>query len=416
MTRGAVPHRPGRRAAAAALLAAAGWAAPAAAQDVPLATPQGFEPGLGLTLGGFEFYTRLQAGLSATSNVRKDPTEESDLETVLAANAVARSTWKRHALAVTASHVDQRALDVDDQERSATSGTISGRIDLWDHWSVNGGVLHQEAIVGKNDPEQFIGNLNGTTVTDTYELGVTREDADSLVKLLSRFQDVENETEIDVTLLRRIQVQDRVEKNLTLQLGPKFAWGTAYILGGGLEIDYDGSAAILPTDRDSRGVRAGVGVEYQQGGLRGVLRVIGFHQEYDTATIGEVDGVVGTGQLTWQIRDDLAVAGKLERSFDEVNIAGSAGLYTNLAAVGLLYQPLDDVYLKAGPGFRFYKIEGLDLSAQSAQFGATAAWQVHDRVELLLNANASRQTVNDPFLNNLEYDDATVTLSTVITF
>jgi len=44
------------------------------------------------------------------------------------------------------------------------------------------------------------------------------------------------------------------------------------------------------------------------------------------------------------------------------------------------------------------------------------AWQVHDRVELLLNASIANQLVNDSLISNLQYDEASITLSTVITF
>lgn len=391
-------------------------ATPAKAQDVPLATPKGFEPFANLTLGGFAFYNRIQGGVQATNNIRQDPTEETDLKTILAINSVARSTWERHALAFTASYVDQQAVDTEDQESNALSGSVSGRYDIGSQWNISGGVLHTESIVGKNDPEQFSGNLNGTTVEDTVEAALDWTGDKYFARLETRYQEIANETDIDVTILSRIQQQDREEMNATLQFGQKYSWGQAYVLGGPLRIKYSGSDVILPEDRDSEGVRGGFGVEYQQGDIRAIFRMIGFAQYYDASTIGQAIDVVGTAQLTYQMTDTLAVAGKLERNFDETNIATSAGLFTNLASVGALYQVRDDIYVKLGPTYRFYEIEGTDLEAESFTFDGQAAWQVHDRVELVLNASVSNQIVNDAFLANLQYDEAAVTLSTVVTF
>lgn len=406
-----------RLSGAAALLAgaAAVWSAPAEAQVVPIPAPPGFEQGLGLELGGFEFHTRLQAGIGATSNARKDPTEESDHLRVLQGDVRAQSTWKRHSLSATASHVDKRTFDID-QDTWATSGGVNGRLDLWEDWSVNASLSHEEDIVEKHHPAQFIGNLNGRTETDALLLGVKREDADSLVTLTWRYQDVENETEIDTALFQSLQINDRKEQDLTLQAGPKYAWGKAYVQLGAQRINYTPPAGTVQPDQDSEGVSGGLGVAYQQGKLGALAQVLGFHQDYETNTIGEVSGVTAKAELVWQARDDLAFGGVLERRFDEQATPGSAGLFTNLAAVGVQYQPIDTVYLKLEPSYRYFREQGVGDSAQSVQLNATAAWQVHERVEFLLTGDLSRQTANDAALNNLEFDDATVTLSTVVTF
>ena len=398
------------------VLAIAVLSAPARAQQASLPTPPGFEPGIGLSLGGVTFHTRLQSGITATSNVRNDPTEESDFERVLSGNVSAQSTWKRHALSASVSHVDQRAFDIDDQDRFATSGTLGGRIDLWQHWSVDADLMHQQSIVDQNDPQQFIGNTHGRTETDIIGLGVKREDAYTLFTLKGRFQDIENKTELDLANFRRISANDRIERDLTLQGGAKYKWGRAYIELGGEEVEYSEPQTVPSVDRDTVGLSGGVGVEFQTVALSGFARVIAFHKDYEAATIGDVTGITGTGELVWQVRDNVALAGELARTFQEQATAGSAGLYSNTAAIGVVYQPVDTVYIKAGPSYTLYEQQGLDQKTRNASFGATGAWQVHDRLELLLNANFSRQTVNDPALNNLEYDDATVTLSTVVTF
>lgn len=388
----------------------------ARAQDVPLGAPAGFEKGAGLEYGGFAFYNRLQAGLQGTNNIRQDPTEISDLKTLFAAATVARSTWKEHALAFTASHVRQDAVETDDQSSDATSVTVSGRYDFSKSLSVSGGLLHNEDIVGKNDPNQFSGNLNGTTVTDTMEGALDWKGKDYFIHAEGRYDEIDNTTDLDLTVVSRIQQQDRAETSAAIQIGRKFDGGKVYIIGGGQRYRYSGSDVILPEDRDSQGARGGVGLEFQNGDWQGIFRVFGFAQYFDAATIGHTIDFVGTGQLIWKASDTVSLAGKIERNFDETNIEASAGLFTNIASVGVRYQFRDDAYIKLGPTYRFYQIEGTTVEAESYTFDMAVAWQVHDRVELLLDASIANQLVNDSLISNLQYDEASITLSTVITF
>ena len=386
------------------------------AQSVPLQTPAGFEQGSDLKIGDFKLYNRLELGLKATDNIRQDPTEKSDLETQVSAYSGLESDWQRHALAFTAAYVRQEAVDTPDEEADALSGSVSGRIDVSKEWALTLGLQHVESIVGKNDPEEFSGNLNGTTTDNTAEAQLAWTGAKAFANLQTRYTDVENSTDLNIQNYQQIQNQDREEFDATLQVGRTYGWGKAYVFGGPLMIRYSGSATSLPEDRDSEGARGGVGLEYASGKFEAIFRLIGFAQYFDAPTIGEVVDVAGTFQVHYQVTDAFSVAGKLERTFDETNIQSSGGLFTNLVSVGAQYQFTDDVYLRFGPSLRHYEIEGTSLEADNVQFDATAAWQATKHVELMLSGTAYNQTVNDPSLADLSYNEAAVTLSTVITF
>lgn len=397
-------------------LCGSSMAGQAMAQTAPLPPVQGFEQPSGLSYGGFDFYTRAQAGLQATDNIRLDPTEEFDFKRIFAVNALARSNWEKHALAATIAYVDQQALDIRDQKSNALSGTVSGRYDFNDEFNLRLGALSEESIIGKNDPLQFNGNLNGTTQTNTLEAALGWDDKKYFVNVLSRYQDISNDTDIAVTDLNRVQSQDREEYNLTFEVGQHYSWGKASVFAGPIRIRYSGSEIILPEDRDSEGGRAGISVQYQQGNLTGLFRAIGFAQYFNAPTIGEVVSAVGTAQLSYNIDEEWGVGGVLERTFDETNIETSGGLFTNLAGVAAIYKPRHDVYVKAGPTYRFYEIEGTPYEAESFTLDIAAAWQVHERVELMFNSSISNQIVNDAFLSDLQYSEANATVSVVVTF
>ncbi len=281
---------------------------------------------------------------------------------------------------------------------------------------MNAGLLHSESIVGKNDPNQFIGNLNGTTATESIEGGINWKNEAYFVNFEGRFNKVNNKTQLDLTVVSRIQQQDRDELEGTVQIGRNFKGGKAYFTFGGQEFKYTGSTFLLPEDRDSDGIRIGAGVEFSRGDWQGIFRVFGFEQQFDAPSIGKLTDVVGTAQLVWKANDKLSVAGKVQRSFDETNIETSAGLFTNLASIGALYQIRDDLYLRAGPTYRYYQIEGTGVTADSFTFDSSLAWQAHDRVELTLDVSASNQWVSSADISNLAYHEASITVSSVITF
>ena len=391
--------------------------APAArAQVAPLPTPPGFEPPSGMSFNEFEYYVRLQAGLKSTTNVRLDPTEEGDIKKLAAINAVARSKWKKHALAVTLGFIESKALATSDQKQDAKSGTLSGRYDFSEKLNFEFGVSRNESIIGKNSPLQFSGSLNGTTQIKTYEGAFKWDDKVNFLNVFARFQDVLNVTDIDVTVLSRLQSQDREEHNQTLEVGRYVDWGKVYLYGGPQRVTYTGSDFLLPEDRDSTGGRLGFGADFKNGNLQGQIRIIGFGQYFDAPTINDIESVVGKAQITRKIDDKWSTAAVVERNFEETNIETSGGLYTNLAGVGVVYAAWKDAYVKIGPTYRFYQIDGTRYKAKSFTLDTTAAWQIHERAELLFNSSISNQTANDVFLAEQVYSEASATLSLVVSF
>lgn len=392
------------------------WPFTLQAQDAPLPSPQNFERGLGLKTKDWTFYNRVQMGVQSTTNVRQDPTEKSDYKALVSAIAVAESTWDKHALAFNASYVYQDAFDTDNLSNDALSGSISGKIDFTPNFNLRLGLLHTESIVAKNDPEEFSGNLDGKTTENTLEAATGWAGNSHFVDLQTRYYKVDNSTNINVIGLARTQIQNRDEWNTTLQLGQKFSWGQFYILGGSIVINYDGSSVILPEDRDSEGGRIGVGLNYVSDRFRADASFIGFSQYFDADTIGHVTDYAGLLQASYSITDKLSLAAKLQRTFDETNIEGSAGLFTNLVSAAAQYQFRDNMYFKFGPSYRLYEIEGTTMEAEEVQFDAALGWNLMKNVEFLVNLTAYTQTVNDASLSTLEYDEIAVTFSTVVTF
>jgi hypothetical protein len=393
---------------------------PLHAQTAPLLPLAGFEPHPGITLGDYALYGRVQTGITPTSNVRLDPTEQEDIRRLLTADLSLRSNWKRNQVVLTGSYFNQTAVETPDQENNLLSGTASGRLDLTKEVNVTLGALHIESTIGKNDPNQFNGLLNGENYEDTLEAGLNWDDRSSFVSLLYRHQDITSLTQVELTGESEEinQNQDRVEQNFTLQYGRHVSWGKYYVLGGVQGVTYAGN--IVYEDRNSFGGRAGIGIEYSDENWTAILRLNVFSQKFEDDELGRVNALVGTAQASLKLNDRWSLGGVLQRQFDETNITGSGGIFTNLAGVGFQYQPVDNFYVKTGPTFRYYQIQGTPYTAQSISLDTTAAWQIDKQIELLLTSTLSDQTCNDAYLEDLDnnnvYSDFETNFSLVFTF
>jgi len=290
--------------------------APARAQPVPLPPPPAFAGNAGLEIGDFALNGQFDAGLRATSNIRQDPSEDSDVEYRLLAAAGLRSNWQQHALALTGSYVRHQGLKVEEQLSTALSGSVSGRYDFSQAWNLTLGVKQDESIVGRDNPLQFIGNLNGTTSIRTAEGALGWKGEQYYANLLGRFYEVKNETEIDVVDVSRLQAQDTQEIDVTVETGRNYGWGTAYALGGITGIAYTGTENVLPEDRDSFGFRLGLGVEGQRGNWTGQARIIGIFQDFDNPMIGKNINVVGRVLAMYQATAKLGIGIIAQRQFD----------------------------------------------------------------------------------------------------
>ncbi len=394
------------------LLAGAG-----SAQPVPLATPPAFNTDAGVKIGDFALRGQADAGMKATSNIRQDPSEESDFEYQLLAMAALRSTWQEHALALAGTYVRHRGLKVEDQLSEALSGSVSGRYDFSPAWNLTLGVKQDETIVGRSNPLQFIGNLNGTTSIRTAEAALGWRGQKHFVNVLSRIYEVENETKIDVTDASLLQAQNTEEIDVTVEVGQNFSWGKAQAFGGITDIEYTGSESILPFNRDSFGFRIGLSVEGMRGKWSGQARIIGIFQDFNNPMIGKNNNVAGRVLAMYQATQKLGLGIAAQRQFDDINILPtSAGLFTNTASVALQYSIRDDLYVKLGPSVNFYQIHNTALQALSWTGDASVNWQVHPRARLTLAGSLFTQSANDDLLSNVEYDENDITLTATFSF
>ncbi len=388
------------------------------AQLATVAAPQGFEQPADVKFGNFNVSSRAEAGLSPTSNIRLDASEESDIKRILSLSGNANSDWQKHNLAASINFFAQDAADSahEAQDNEALSGSLMSRFELGGNTILRGGLQRQQSIIGKNHVDQFNGFLHGTTTSSMASYGVEWDNQRWFVSGMGQYVDVFNDTDVQGVDDVMEQSLDREESQLTLQAGRHFAWGNAYAFVGSQAINYDASASIQMSNRDSDGWRAGAGVEFSHGRLRGAVSAITFTQDFDTNTIKDLHATVGTVQVGFQINPQFSLSGLLQRNFSETNIEGSAGIFTNTYFVGVMYSPTPKFYFKLGPAYNRSQMSDSSMATKRVSWEWASVWQIHPRAALSFAASHSDQRVNNPAMLSQQYDETSGTLSVVVTY
>ena len=388
------------------------------AQLAIVPSPQGFEPHTGAKVGGFTVGVRAEAGVAPTSNVRLDPSEESDVMRILSLSGSAQSDWENNHLAASLDFFAQDAADstYEDLDHETLSGSLSSRFDIGGDAILRAAVQRNESIIGKNHVDQINGLLHGTTVGSMASSGIEWDNAKWFVSAMGQYVDVVNDTEtqgVDEVLKESL---DRGETQLTLQSGRHFAWGNVYAFVGSQAINYDASESLQLSDRDSEGWRVGAGVEFSHGKFRGAASAIRFKQDFDTNRISNLSATVGTVQLAYQISPQFTLSGLLQRNFDETNIEGSAGIFTDTYFVGFMYSPHEKIYFKLGPAYNRSELAGTSMATKRVSWEWASQWQVSPRVALSFNGSYSDQRVTDPSMLSQQYADTSARFSVVFTY
>jgi hypothetical protein len=401
------------------LLLGSVWASCASGQLATIPSPPGFEqPGsAGIAYAGYQLGFRAEAGLVPTSNIRMDPSEEADTKRIFALSAMANSDWKKHNLSAELDYFVQDAFDsaYEAQDNHTLSGSLRTRVELGNNMIFRGALARQSTIIGNNHVDRFNGFINGTAINDSLTSGFEWDNQTWFVSGMGNYVDVLNETDnLDLDQLLS-QSLDRQEWQFTLQVGKHMPWGNAYVFIGDQGIDYTSSGMGEMPNRDSDGWRVGTGAQWTSGKLNGSASAIAFRQVFDTNEIRALDAVVGTLQVSYQLRPELSLATLVQRSFAETNIEGYAGLFTHTYFIGMVYAASEKLYLKLGPSINRSQVSNASMATTRSALEFSAGWQINPSVEWFFGVTLTDQSANDPALASQQYAEHTAKISLVLT-
>jgi hypothetical protein len=380
--------------------------------------PAGFGQPSGAKFADYHVSARAEAGLAPTTNIKLDPSEESDIKRIISLSATADADWQRHDLAASVNFFSQNAADSahDMQDNNAFSGSLNGRYELRANTILRAGLQRQQSIIGKDHVDQLNGLLHGTATSSMANYGAEWDNSRWFVSAMGQFVDVINDSNTQDAGNVIVQSLDRKESQLTIQSGRRVDWGNIYAFAGGQTVSYAASDTVQFARRDSEGWRIGGGAEFLVGSVRGAVSIIKFTQNFDTDSIPDLHATVGTAQFNYQISEKLLMSVLLQRNFSETNIAGVAGIFTSTYFAGVRYTPAATLYFKLGPAYNRSQLAGTSIATKRVSWEWASVWQFHDRAALSIGISHSRQGVNDTAMMSQQYDETGGTLSLVLSY
>ncbi|WP_035691403.1 outer membrane beta-barrel protein [Azospirillum halopraeferens] len=378
-------------------LAAGLVAAPVAAQDLlrgetVLERPRPEVEQLGMRAGSFLVMPRLEAGATYDSNVfATERNTRDDIIAVIRPELDVRSNWNRHALNLSAygelgRYRDHSRLNYDDYRL-----VLDGRADVWRENTLEGRLFHRRSHEGAGDVDT---QLDPTLTVGVVEPVVYRVSGGELAytqhfnRVRARLSGLASYYDYDDAKLAGGRTSPEDDRNrwsygTALRVGYSFSEGyEGFVQGAYTWTRYDDSTKYGGIDRDSKGYDIGAGVAADLTGLITGEAFVGYlRREFDSAALGDVDGLAFGGRLNWAVTELTAVTGTVSRHVRETRAAQgarSASSYTRTVyALGVDHELLRTVMLNGRLQYRTDDFNGIDRFDEVYTAGVGATYQVN---------------------------------------
>ncbi|WAC59211.1 outer membrane beta-barrel protein [Brevundimonas sp. SL130] len=285
---------------------------------------------LGLGAGAFTIFPKLQLDAEYNDNVFASETDEQDdFIFRIRPEVLAESDWSRHSLQAYARSVISRNADFDSEDTTDWTVGTRGRLDVVRGSSVSGGAEYGHLT----EPRSSTNTAQSSVDPIEYDLasayvGAVR--AKGRVRVSGRADLKSWDYEDGETAAGDVIDQSaRNRTNFALAGRVDYALSPATALFGmvtGNERDYDSNTSTTTPARDSSGVEALVGVNFELGAVsRGEVAAGYISQSYDNAAYTDIDGFGGRAQLEWFPTELTTVTANVSRTIEDAGIIGSAG-------------------------------------------------------------------------------------------
>lgn len=325
------------RAAVTALGVAALHAVPAAAQDYDrgrnvsvLERERQDYDAIGINVGGFSLFPRLDARTVYSSNVFASETnEQSDVFLALDPTLEARSNWGRHQLQADAGLRLRRYTDFDSENQDGWFARALGRLDIHGE-SYATGLLEAERTYEERGAEDFPGAAAEPLPIDIWGAALRGVAQFNRARLSGgvhyRELDFENVPAIGGGTL---DTSGRDRNTTTVDV--KGEWGVspdtaAFAQLTFTDIDYWEEGLLFGPSQDSEETQVLVGANFDLTALmRGEVGIGFVNREY--ASFGEVEGFAMRGTVEYFPTQLTTLTGTLRRSVEDSAYQGAGGYF-----------------------------------------------------------------------------------------
>lgn len=307
---------------------------------------------LGMNLGGFTFFPRVQVSADYTDNVYQSKTLKVDDAVFTYEPGVAfRSNWSRHSLNVTSSAVIRRYAEETSREEDGWNIASSARLDIGGQSSIN-----LEAGTATRYESQFSGAaLPGLATPREYQryFGLVRGSYVTGVIRIVGTADYNNYDFKSVrTLAGAVLSQDTRDREVTRATGQvEYAISpdtSLFVQAGYTDTSYDQPIGPLTPNRDSDTIRLLAGASFDLTAfLRGSVGVGYLDRDFTAPIYKDVKGLSFEAQIEYFPTSLTTISATLRRIVEDSTQTGSSGYYNTGGSLRIDHELLRTLLLTA---------------------------------------------------------------------
>lgn len=400
--------------AGAALLFAAGLSNAAAAQSAaPGATPQSnfkrdrnvavsarprpdFQAS-GIHAGAFTVYPKLTTTFEHNDNIYAAKTGAQD-DTIWHVNPELNvsSNWNRHFLSAYVRGGFNRYSDNSTENSDDYAVGADGRVDITRNAMLNVGTSYSRSTEPRSSPNAPAAAKEPTQLDNTTAyVGASQEF--NRLKLSTR-ADI-NKFDYDDTPNKAGGVidqdyRDRTVSSLMARADYAVSPDTAlFVEVIGNKRDYRQSKPVVTLNRDSDGLQALAGANFELGALtRGEIGVGYIKQNYDDPAAVDLDGFDFRVQVEWFPTQLTTVTLNGTRTVEESGDPTIAGYFSNNASLRIDHELLRNVLLSANVSTGKDEYKGIDRDDKNTGAGISATYLLNRNVGLAVNYSYTKRS------------------------
>ncbi len=354
----------------------------------------------GKRLGAFVLNASLGFGVTSTDNlfVARPELAADEIYFEVSPQAALVSDWSRHALAIDGGLTARRHQDQTNEDTDSHFLRATGRFDISSGTAINASARTAHQVTPRTDPD----------VSDTDGVPIEYDRLDGTIGVSHRFARFtvradagQSDYDYDGSQNFRDNVETFLRGRIEAELSPSLG---LVLLTTADERDYENTPTL---SSDGRTILAGVALGADR--MRGEVLVGQFEREYNSPSVGTVDGVAGTVRLEWYLTQLTTVTFEGRRNADD-QISGTSGQPFTTTEYGARvdHELLRNVILTVGyrQGERNY--DPLSRRDEYTEYQVGADYQLNRRVAI-----RGRFTYDEIDYSGVSIDDRDVSAFTI---
>lgn len=364
--------------------------------ETVLARPRPDYDAIGYDMGGFRIFPELVLSAGYDDNIfRTDGNEQGDLITVLRPRIQLRSDFNQHRLDLTAEAAAGFYAEHDSENFLDYRADARGHVDILRGLRLEGALTYERGHEDRGSPDAGTG-VEPATFDRLAALAVLAAESGIFryrAGLGTDSVDYHNVPAAGGGIINnddRDHTQVDAFGRMSMDVGADFrAFGSARFGRRVFRAAFDDTGV----NRDSAGLSATLGLEYDGGGLWFAQGYAGYRQQaFDDASLSDVAGPIFGGQVTGNVTPLTTVSAALDRDIVDTTVAGASSYWDTAAHLRADHELLRNLILSGALRARQNDFRGIDRSDWITGGGLALRWLFSRSVWLTLDADLDQRT------------------------